>query len=159
MRIKITRDSPNMRDKAPSLFAVLSCMLFSSWWQGKPAPHLAAFAGELPRLLYFRAKGCTVCDLIDMRVAQACTTAGVALTVIDRHPKDDGDGAGRTAQQEGTGNILDADGTINGAYGVAVYPCFVLIGVDGHIALKEVGANSKPEVFNEHLLKRFNHYL
>jgi hypothetical protein len=152
MRIKISRDSetPNM---GSSLWEVISCQLFARRYKGKAAPHLDMLRLQVgvPALLYFRAKGCIACDLIDMQVVQNCQKQQVALRIIDRHP-----GLVEVVEQDLEADapvltIPDYDGVINRAYGVAVYPCFVFIGQDGCITLKEVGVRGQIEDFPRRL--------
>jgi len=149
-RVKVDPDGP----PSSPLGALLSNMLLPARGTGRPAPTSALFSGDLPRLVYFRNKGCTVCDLVDMRVGQACARANVTLGIVDRWPKE-----GRPTESapylDEVGNVVDADGSVNSAFGVAVYPTFVLIGTDGRVAWRGVGVRGETDTFDAYLARQF----
>ncbi len=106
------------------------------------------------KLLYFRTKGCVVCGLVDMQVGHACAKAGVELVIVDRWTAE-----GRPNQDEpyldSAGNIVDADGSINKKYRVAIYPTFVLLDANAKIVMREVGVQGSPESYDQYLTNRF----
>lgn len=151
LKIKIQRTGNGGDTSSSSLWVVLTSGLFAGRWIGKPAPQLPQLPLEPDHntLLYFRTRGCTVCDLIDMQVAAACHRAGVDLLIVDRYAKSDA--PEDQAIYARRGNILDFGGPINTAYQIGVYPSLVLISSEGKIVLKDVGNRVKPDVYGEYL--------
>lgn len=151
IRRDIVRDDPT----SPRLWTVLTSGPFARRWIGRPAPAAPGLtlSTERPTLLYFRTRGCTVCDLVDMQVAQACRLGAVELVIIDRYAKSD-DPADRAIYDQ-PGNLLDRGGVINEQYAVGVYPTFVLVNPAHRIVLKDVGAKTKPEAFRAYLEQQF----
>ena len=152
MPIRISRPGDGGDRSGTNLWTLLTSKVFARRWLGKVAPPLPGLplpAGD-PVLLYFRTRGCTVCDLIDMQVAAACHKAGVNLVIVDRYAKSDAP-EDQAIYAEPT-NILDFGGAINRAYGIGVYPSLVLIDQAGKIVLKDVGSGQAPaEKFGEYL--------
>ena len=91
MRIQIKREDDGGDRSSPGLWTVLTSKLLAGRWIGRPVPKLPQLELEAKKntLLYFRIRGCTVCDLIDMKVAAACHQAGVNLIIVDRYSKSD----------------------------------------------------------------------
>jgi hypothetical protein len=160
MGIQIKRTGDGGDTTTPSLWTVLTTKLLARMWVGKIAPQLSQLSlqpGE-NTLLYFRTRGCTVCDLIDMKVAAACQQAGVTMVIVDRYAKSEAPEDKEIYSQPG--NILDFGGAINSAFQVGVYPSLVLIDNTGHIVLKEVGGgHTPPERFDEYLRDCFGKVL
>ena len=157
MPIKIQRVSNGGDTTSPSLWTILTSSLFAGRWIGKPAPQLPQLLLEAGRetLLYFRTRGCTVCDLIDMQVAAAYHKAGIDLPIVDRYAKSDDPASLEIYSQRG--NILDFGGSINTAYQIGKYPMLVLVNAAGEIVLKDVGGGqARPEVFGEYLGEKFS---
>lgn len=142
MALSIRRDVVPDDPTSPQLWTVLTSGLFARRWIDRPAPagQGLTLSTEQPTLLYFRTRGCTVCDLVD-------------LVIIDRYAKSD-DPVGRAIYVQ-PGNLLDKGGVINEQYAVGVYPTFVLVNPDHRIVLKDVGAKAKPEVFRTYLEAQF----
>ncbi|WP_157448855.1 TlpA family protein disulfide reductase [Deinococcus peraridilitoris] len=140
------------------MIAVVSNMLFPKRGVGKSPPASFLYPSSGRRLFYFRNKGCIICGLIDMKVASAAHQSGVTLIIIDRWPHE-GRPKQSTPYLDDVGNIVDSDGTLNKAFDVAIYPTFVFVDDSNKIVVREVGAEAKPEVFDEHLLKHFNAHL
>lgn len=156
MRIQIKREGDGGDRSNPSLWTVLTSKLLAGRWIGRPVPKLPQLELEAGKntLLYFCTRGCTVCDLIDMKVAAACHQAGVNLIIVDRYSKSDAPEDQAIYAQ--SGNILDFGGAINSAFQVGVYPSLVLIDPAGRIALKDVGGGQAPaEQFGTYLSNRF----
>lgn len=155
MALSIKRDVVRDDPTSPRLWTVLTTGPFAHRWIGRLAPAAPGLnlSTERPTLLYFRTRGCTVCTLVDMQVAQACHQASVDLLIIDRYAKSD-DPADRIIYDQ-PGNLLDKGGVINEQYAVGVYPTFVLVNPDHRIVLKDVGAKAKPEVFKAYLDEQF----
>lgn len=155
MALSIRRDLVRDDPTSPRLWTVLTSGIFARRWIGRPAPAVPglALSTERPTLLYFRTRGCTVCDLVDMQVAQACRQASVDLVIIDRYAKSD-DPVDRAIYDQ-PGNLLDKGGVINEQYAVGVYPTFVLVNPQHRIVLKDVGLKAKPEVFRAYLEAQF----
>lgn len=150
IRHSVNRDDPTN----PHFWTVLTSALFARRWLGRVAPHFPQLsANPGPTLLYFRTRGCTVCDLIDIRVAQASKRAGVKLLTIDRYAKSD-DPQDQLIYGE-PGNILDKGGIINKAYGIGVYPSLVLINNSGTIVMKDVGVKAPVDTFDHYLKEQF----
>lgn len=154
MRIRLSCDASEAGPPPARLGAVLSNMIFPNRGTGRAAPTSVLFSGPAPRLVYFRTKGCTVCDLIDMRVAQACNRAGVTLTIVDRWPKE-GRPTEDTPYLDEVGNVVDADGSVGDAFGVAIYPTFALIDRHEKLVWRGVGVRGADDAFDSLLLKRF----
>ena len=157
IKISVQRTGNGGDSSSPSLWTVLTSGLFAGRWIGKPAPQLPQLGLEPGRetLLYFRTRGCTVCDLIDMQVAAACHNAGIDLLVVDRYAKSDDPESREIYTQRG--NILDFGGPINTAYQIGTYPSLVLVNAEGTIVLKDVGGGqARPEVFGAYLRGKFS---
>ena len=156
MGLKIQRTSNGGDFSSSSLWTVLTSGLFAGRWIGKHAPQLPQLPLESARntLLYFRTRGCTVCDLIDMQVAAACHNAGIDLLIVDRYAKSDDPEAREIYTQRG--NILDFGGAINNAYQIGLHPSLVLLNTEGKVVLKDVGTKAKPEMFSEYLERKFS---
>ncbi|WP_424951498.1 hypothetical protein [Deinococcus sp.] len=148
----------NGEDKTnPTLWTILTSGPLARRWIGKAAPQVSQLALQSGKntLLYFRTRGCVICDLIDMRVAAACRNSGVDLIVIDRYSKSDAPEDKEIYNQPG--NILDFGGLINSAFQIGIYPSLVLINEAGQIVLKQVGSGkTPPEQFGEYLQDRFS---
>lgn len=155
MGLKIQRTGNGGDHSSPSLWTVLTSGLLARKWLGQAAPQLPQLQlkPQHNTLLYFRTRGCTVCDLIDMQVAAACHQAGVDLLIVDRYAKSDAPEDRAIYDQRG--NILDFGGPINTAYQIGVYPSLVLISSEGKIVLKDVGNRVKPEVYGKYLIDKF----
>lgn len=157
MKISINR---NMSDNPPSssLTLTLSNMLFPKQTVGHSINSPVKLGGLVPsatpKLLYFRTKGCIACGLVDMRVGHACAEAGIELVIVDRWPAN-----GRPIQEmpylDDAGTIVDADGSINKTYRIAIYPTFVLLNTQDKIVMREVGVQGAPENYDHYLLNNF----
>ena len=160
MRLQIKRVGNGGDPSGNSLWTTLTSALFARRWIGRLAPRLPQLALEagLPTLLYFRTRGCTVCDLIDMKVAAACYNRNVRLVIVDRYSKSDAPEDKAVYAQPG--NLLDFGGPINRAYQIGVYPSLVLIDRAGIIVLKDMGGDqAPPEGFGDYLQGRFGEKL
>jgi hypothetical protein len=156
MRLQVKRAGNGGDPSGNSLWATLTSGLLARRWLGRPAPRLAQLALQegQPTLLYFRTRGCAVCDLIDMKVAAACHTGKVRLVIVDRYAKSDAPEDRAIYTQPG--NLLDFGGPINRAYQIGVYPSLVLIDGAGVMVLKDIGGGQvPPEQFGDYLQGRF----
>ena len=155
MKIQIRRAERSGDTSSSGLWTVLTSGLFARRWLGRTAPRVPTLLLPSGRhtLLYFRTRGCTVCDLIDMKVAAACSQEGVELMIIDRYAKSDNPKDKEIYTQPG--NVLDVGGAINTAYQVGVYPSLILIDRSGHIVMKDVGTQAAPEQFDSYLRTQF----
>ena len=89
-----------------------------------------------------------------MKVAAACHQNNVRMVIVDRYSKSDAPEDLMIYSQPD--NVLDFGGGINRAYGIAVYPSFVLIDQAGTIAMKDVGGNKATvDGFFDYLCEQF----
>lgn len=106
------------------------------------------------KLLYFRNKGCIACGIINMQIVWFCKNNGLKLVIVDRWPHE-GVPVQQTPYVDELGNVLDADGSINDAYNVAIYPTFVYVDESGKIQNRQAGIGKRDAEAVEPFLQKF----
>ena len=91
-----------------------------------------------------------------MRVGQTCARAEIELVIVDRWPAD-GLPIQSTPYLDSVGNIVDADGSINKKFRIAIYPTFVLLDANSKIVMRDVGVQGTPELYDQYLLQQFQY--
>ncbi len=116
-----------------------------------PSPLIPA---NTRKLLYFRNKGCVACGIINMQIVWFCRNKGLKLVIVDRWPHE-GVPIQNTPYVDDLGNVLDADGSINDAYNVAVYPTFVYVDESGKVQNRQAGISKRDSGAVEPFLEKF----